>query len=97
MSGKNPTINVSQSNVSTQSSSVDSAASYLEMKDLSSKDSKSTISANGNGKQAYLEGQLLLQSLGETLDAEASNIESLGEDFKQYDEMLSGFWELGER
>ena len=91
------TIVVNQTTVSGQSEAVDSAASYLTMKDLGCKDVRSTITANGEGKQVFLEGQLLLQSLGEALDKEASNISDLGLDFAEYDKMLEGFWNMGER
>ena len=93
----NSTIQVNQSNVSGQSNAVNNAASYLTMKDLSNKDEKTTIYANGNSKQSYLEGELLLQSLGEELDKEAGVISDLGVDFADYDKMLEGFWNLGER
>ena len=91
------TIQVNQSNVGSQANSVSSAASYLEMKDLTTKDPDSTISAKENSLQAYYECQALIQSLGEAMDNEASNISDLGLDFKEYDEMLQGFWELGDR
>ena len=93
----NPTIQVNQSTVGSQSDTVGNAASYLEMKALESVDEESTISANGNSRQSYYEGQLLIQSLGEALDTEAANIRDLGADFEEYDKLLEGFWNLGER
>ncbi|QFJ53721.1 TIGR04197 family type VII secretion effector [Pseudobutyrivibrio xylanivorans] len=93
----NQTIVVASADVGSQSQSVGKAASYLEMRALSTTDEKTTISANANSKQAYLECQALLQSLGSAMDKESSNISKLGLDFEEYDQMLQGFWNLGER
>lgn len=97
MSSTSSVVAVNQTTVASQSSAVSDAASYLVMRDLSSKDTKTTISANDKSKQVFLESQLLIECLGMNMDTEAENIHSMGLEFKEYDEMLAEFVDLGER
>lgn len=70
---------------------------YFEENPLESVDTKTTISANKNGKDTYEASQTLIAALGEAMDQEVINIRKLGLAFKEIDETYASLIESGVR
>ncbi len=91
------TINVNEESAEGFAADIGGAASYFRINPLLPEDAKSTISANGKGKTAYYKAQEAAELFGSCLDQEAKNIQGLGAEFSQYDEMLAALWDSGTR
>ena len=81
-------IQVNRQNIENEAMQIESAASYLMKVPLDSQDTRSTIPANANGKEAYERSQERISALGDLLDQEVENIRELNEAFEKFDEMM---------
>ena len=82
-------IDIRQSDVTSYSSSIESGASQLQAKTLSTIDNESTITGNKECQIAFERGQAVLAQLMETINREAGMIEQLGADFSEADNCLA--------
>lgn len=77
------------------SSNIQSISNYFSVTPLVPEDSRSTIAANQNGKNAYYKSQEALDKFADALDKDAENIRSIGLAFKECDDLISGLYESG--
>lgn len=90
-------IKINQTEVKENSELISKTEQYLSEETLSSKDNRTTLTANGKGQEAYDKSQKLLAALGQALAQEASNIRSLGLAFQEYDEMMTNLRKSGSK
>lgn len=90
-------IKINQTEVKENSELISKTEQYLSEETLSSKDNRTTLTANGKGQEAYDKSQKLLAALGQALAQEASNIRSLGLAFQEYDEMMANLRKSGSK
>lgn len=88
-------IRVNQAAIEANVEAISGAASYFNDAALTPVDSKSTVTANARGQEAYAKFQKMKNKFGNAIKQEANNIRSLGVTFQEYDEMLSELWENG--
>lgn len=62
---------------------------FYVLKDLQSRDAKSTIEANNRGKDAYKNAQLLAQMFTVAMYDEVKNLQSIGLAFEEMDSSLA--------
>ena len=82
-------LRIDQTDINDNASEIKTAAGYFAGKDLGSEDSKSTISANDNSKDAFDEEENTLITYGNSLITAANNIENLGSAFTDFDELMA--------
>lgn len=82
-------LRIDQTDINDNASDIETAAGYFAGQELSSEDSKSTISANGNSKDAFDEEENTLITYGNGLITAANNIENLGTAFTDFDELMA--------
>jgi type VII secretion effector (TIGR04197 family) len=82
-------IVIDESEIYSQSSQLNNAASAMQSKSLASTDEESTIPGNEECKNAYQESQQALAKLVETLNAEAAKLQAVGNDFKNVDSEMA--------
>ncbi len=88
-------IRVNQAAIEANVEAISGAASYFDEAALTPVDSKSTVTANTRGQEAYAKFQKVKNKFGNAIKQEVNNIRSLGVTFQEYDEMLSELWEKG--
>lgn len=69
---------------------IENTAFNLEAKDLNDKDEESTIATNLIFHSVFESSQALIASLGEAMEKEVLNIQSIGMSFEQCDHALAG-------
>ena len=84
-----PQIEIIESQVTGYSSSIESGASQLQSKTLSSIDNESTITANKEAQIAFERSQAVLAQLMGTVNREAGMIKQLGTEFSEADNCLA--------
>ena len=82
-------IDLNQGDIEGHSSNIDSAASMIELNNLSAVDNVTTIAGNELSKKAYADAQNVIRQLQIVMNNEAKKIRNLGEEFKSVDEQLS--------
>lgn len=90
-------IYINDEAVENDASGVSGAASYFMIDMLVPQDSRTTLTANIAGQQAYYNSQQVISTLGENLEREVSNIRSIGASFTQYDTMMADLISSGMR
>lgn len=90
-------IKINQTEVKANSELISKTEQYLSEETLSSKDNRTTLTANGKGQEAYDKSQKLLTALVQALAQEAVNIRSLGLAFQEYDEMVTNLHKSGSK
>lgn len=88
----NKEIKVNHAAVEAGVTAISGAVHYLESVTLNPSDTRTTITANAKGQQAYAKSQQVLQCMQNAMEQEAQNIKSLGVTFQQYDEQLKEIW-----
>ncbi|MDD3361693.1 MAG: TIGR04197 family type VII secretion effector [Hespellia sp.] len=88
-------MNINSASVEGSAAQIANAANCFQIRNLSSQDSRSKISANANGKRAFQEAQANMQAFAVALDQDAANIRSLNVAFHQYDAMISDMLKNG--
>ena len=84
-----PQIEIRESDITGYSSSIESGASQLQSKTLSSIDNESTITGNKEAQIAFERSQAMLAQLMETVNRESGMIKQLGSEFVQADNYLA--------
>ncbi len=82
-------MKIDQIDINDKASDIQTAAGYFEGNDLGSEDSKSTITANDNSKDAFEAEENTHITFGNGLITAANNIENLGSAFVGFDEMMA--------
>jgi type VII secretion effector (TIGR04197 family) len=90
-------IYINEDAVENDASCISGAASYFMNDKLVPSDSRTTLTANTAGQQAYANSQQVIEILGENLEREVTNIRSIGATFKEYDTMMAELLRNGTR
>lgn len=90
-------IKVSESNVEQDAINIEGAGWYFKEDYLCPSDTKSTITVNATGKNAFAESQTVIAQFGQAMEREVCNIRSIGAEFKEYDQMMTQLWKNGQR
>lgn len=94
MSGE---IRINDAAVEEEADAISGAAAYFMEDLLIPSDSKTTITANAKGQEAFAKAQKLIASFGSSMEQEVDNIRSLGAVFQEYDDMMGELLENGYR
>lgn len=90
-------IYINDEAVENDASGISGTASYFMADVLVPQDSRTTLTANIAGQQAYSNSQQVISVLGQNLEREVSNIRSIGASFTQYDTMVADLIRSGMR
>lgn len=90
-------IYINDEAVENDASGIAGTASYFMVDMLVPKDSRTTLTANTSGQQAYHNSQQVISVLGQNLEREVLNIRSIGASFTQYDTMMADLISSGMR
>lgn len=90
-------IKVNHEHVDEAANQIETAKSYFRYVPLVPQDSKTTIPANSESKEAYEYAQQGIELLGQTLDGDVQNIRSLNLSFLQFEEMMGKLAQHGSR